>query len=250
MTNPRLVLVTTIIPENNVLMVREQIIKSLLEAGMTPVVVGAGTDQKTVNRLYSSCHGLVVPGGADLHPKFYDEEVGPHAILGEPLRDNLEMSLVKRAVTDRKPLLAICRGMQVLWVSQGGKLISHLPEISAETHGKENPSYQDLYKKEFVHDVILESGTQIEKIWRPVSKGRTVNVPSMHHQAVKIGDKSPFVISGRSRSGVVESIELPENIHPFCLGVQGHPEAWVVSKNPKEKLLQKLLFSSFAKSLV
>jgi putative glutamine amidotransferase len=249
MTTPRLVLVTTVTPENNVFMVREQIIKSILEANMVPVVVAAGTNAKTVNYLYASCQGLVIPGGADLHPKFYGERVGPHAILGDPSRDSLEMRLVKQAVKDKKPLLAICRGMQILWASQGGKLISHLPEITNEIHGKDNPVYKDLYKKEFVHDVILEDGTKIEEIWRPQAKKGVIRIPSMHHQSVKLGNKHAFIISGRSRGGTIESIELPKNIHPFCIGVQGHPEAWVLSKNPKENLLPKLLFEAFGKSL-
>lgn len=249
MSKRPLVLVTTIIAKENVLMVREQIVTCILEAGLIPIIITGDMPKKLIDNLYQSCAGLVIPGGADINPDCYGEKSSPKTIPGEPLRDNLEISLAKRAVTDKKPLLAICRGMQILWISQGGQLIQHLPEVTDEVHGNDNPTYQDLYKPEYVHDVFLKKGSQIEKIWRPISKKGAIKIPSMHHQSVKEKVLGNFLISGRSEEGIIEAIEIPKTAHPFCVGVQGHPEAWVISKKPTEKLLPQLIFESFASAL-
>lgn len=243
------VLVTTVTAKENVLMVREQIISCVLEAGLVPVIITGDMPRKVVDNLYQSCAGLVIPGGADINPNHYNEALSPKTIPGEPLRDRLEIDLVKRAVIDKKPLLAICRGMQILWVSQGGQLIQHLPEVTGEVHGSDNPTYQDLYKPQFVHEVFLKKGSQIEKIWRPILKGGAIKIPSMHHQSVKEKKLGGFLVSGRSKEGIIEAIELPQKTHPFCIGIQGHPEAWIISKNQKEKDLPMCLFNSFALTL-
>jgi putative glutamine amidotransferase len=223
-------------------MVREQIIKSLLGSGMIPVIVSADTDKKTVDQLYKSCAGLVIPGGADIHPIHYYEEVSPRTVLGEPLRDMLEIRLARQAVTDKKPILAICRGMQILWVSQGGKLIQHLPDITRERHGNDQPAYKDLYKPESVHKIFLKPGTEIAKVWKSVSKNNSIKVPSMHHQAIQEKSLGMFTFSARSKEQIVEAIELPKIAHPFCIGVQGHPEAWTISKKKNEKIMSRFTF--------
>lgn len=252
-----LILVTTISSKEDVLSVRAQVVLSLVEVGLIPVIVNSSFPREKIADLYGACQGVVIPGGADINPEKYHADVDPKTIPSDLQRDDLEIEIAKRAIKDKKPILGICRGMQIVAVSQGAKLIQHVPNVTKLIHGSSDPKYADLYEEKFTHSISLVEDSLMAKIFSE-GKASKLLVPSMHHQSVDentlIGSKSqdelPLFVSARSADGIVEALELPLDFHPFCLGVQGHPEAWIKSLRIEEKKIAEKLFKEFANAIL
>lgn len=158
------------------------------------------------------CDGLLLTGGVDVDPNEYGETPHPTVEL-DPARDDFELALARMAISRDLPLLAICRGSQVLNVAAGGSLIQDLPSQHASTigHSIVEP------KNAIAHDVAIEPGTCLSVLVGAPS----IAVNSRHHQAVK-ATAPGFVVSATSPDGVIEAIEKPGAA--FCVGVQWHPE--------------------------
>jgi putative glutamine amidotransferase len=162
--------------------------------------------------------GLVLTGGGDVDPVFYGEERHPAIQDAEPGRDEFEIDLARRAMSADLPVLAICRGAQVLNVAAGGTLVQDIPSgvTSALAHTVREP--RDAH----AHEVSVASGSRLERALGPaVDAARTCRVNSRHHQSVaKVGDG--LIATATAPDGVIEGIEKPEA--RFCVGVQWHPE--------------------------
>lgn len=185
-------------------------ITSLERAGAEVRVLDAERDP--LPAALDGCDGLLLTGGVDVDPKEYGEAPHPTVEL-DPARDEYELALARLAIARDIPLLAICRGSQVLNVAAGGSLIQDLPSqhASAIAHSIAEP------KHAIAHDVAIAPGTCLAVL----IGAPTIAVNSRHHQAVK--DAAPgFVVSATSPDGVVEAIEKPDAA--FCVGVQWHPE--------------------------
>jgi len=155
---------------------------------------------------------LILTGGGDLDPAAYGAE--PHARTAGiwPERDRFELAIARRAIEREMPVLAICRGMEVLNVARGGTLVQHLPDVVGHEHHLHTPgSFSD-------HEVRLEPGSLAA---RAVGAERE-EVKSHHHQGIgRLG--AGLVATGWSvPDDVVEAMELPG--HRFALGVLWHPE--------------------------
>jgi putative glutamine amidotransferase len=153
--------------------------------------------------------GLMLAGGSDVDPASYGARPHPETRGSWPERDRFELALARAAVEDGLPLLAICRGMQILNVALGGDLEQHLP--SAERHMHSPGVFSD-------HDVELEAGSLAER----AAGCAVLSVRSHHHQGLgRLGEG--LAVSGHSvGDGVVEAVEMPD--HPFGLGILWHPE--------------------------
>lgn len=162
--------------------------------------------------------GLLLAGGEDVDPKHFGEPPHPSYQPAEPGRDEYEMALARAAVSSDLPVLAICRGAQVLNVAFGGTLVQDIPSLvpDALTHAIESPP------SAIAHEVWMTRDSLLWSLMREAAEGEdTVQVNSRHHQAVaKPADG--FVVCGTAPDGVIEAIERPGG--PFCLGVQWHPE--------------------------
>lgn len=159
--------------------------------------------------------GLILAGGADIDPAVYGVEAHPETVGTVPERDAFEIALLSRALDRNLPVLAICRGMQVMNVARGGTLHQHLPESHGHgEHRRVSGSFDGAD-----HDVHLEAGTLAAR----VIGERTHATKSHHHQGVdRLG--AGLRVSGRSAlDDLPEAVELPG--HRFALGVQWHPEA-------------------------
>ena len=159
--------------------------------------------------------GLLLAGGADVDPQFYGAEPHPETRGTVPERDTIEIALARRALERDLPLLAICRGMQVLNVALGGTLHQHLPEVVG--HGEHRRVVGSFADSD--HDVHLVSGSLAAR-----AAGEEVHVTkSHHHQGVdRLGEG--LVVTGRATlDDLPEAIERPDR--RFTLGVQWHPEA-------------------------
>jgi putative glutamine amidotransferase len=162
--------------------------------------------------------GLVLTGGGDIDPVLYREERHPTVTDAEPGRDEFEIDLARRAMDADLPLLAICRGAQVLNVAAGGTLVQDIPSGLETTlsHSIEEP------KHELAHDVTVTPGSCLQRALGTDQAGtQTCRVNSRHHQSVgKLGGS--LRTSAVAADGVVEAIEREDG--EFCIGVQWHPE--------------------------
>jgi len=159
--------------------------------------------------------GLMLVGGADLDPASYGAEVDPATVDPIPERDAFEIALVQRAVERGIPVLAICRGMQLLNVAFGGTLHQHLPErFGHHDHLKARGSFDGAD-----HDVRLTPGSLAARAAGEELHG----TKSHHHQGVDQVGEGLVVTGVATIDGLPEALELPGD--QFVLGVQWHPEA-------------------------
>jgi putative glutamine amidotransferase len=165
----------------------------------------------------ASADGLLLPGGGDVLPSLYGEAAHPSFSAAEAGRDDYELELARRALEANLPLLAICRGAQVLNVACGGSLLQHIPDQigTLVNHELREPPHA------IAHDVWVTSGSLLESLMRERLEGDTCAVNSRHHQAPAALGKG-LVASATAPDGVIEAIENPSK--RFCLGVQWHPE--------------------------
>ena len=190
--------------------------ESVKRAGGEPVVIGTGTEKP--EHILARVDGLLLTGGADVDPKLYGET--PHATFesAEAGRDAFEIELSRAAVKSGLPVLAICRGMQVLNVAMGGTLIQDIPsEVSgALPHSVPEPRFA------IAHEVWVATGSRLSTLLADhMEDGETCHVNSRHHQAVKAAAPG-FDVTATSPDGVIEAMEKPGP--SFCVAVQWHPE--------------------------
>ena len=155
--------------------------------------------------------GLVFSGGSDLDPATYGHDPHPETKGIVEERDRAELALLNAALARDMPVLAVCRGSQILNVAFGGDLVQHLPEVVGHDEHKHTPGeYAD-------HDVSLEPGTRLEALL-----GDHAPVKSHHHQGFgRLG--TGLREAAHANDGTVEALEDPS--HRFALGVLWHPEA-------------------------
>lgn len=162
--------------------------------------------------------GLLLTGGGDVDPVVYGAERHPSVQEAEPGRDEFEIDLARRAMDRDVPLLAICRGAQVLNVAAGGTLVQDIPsELPSDLpHAVASP------KNAACHEIAVEENSALAHVLgTAVSSACSCRVNSRHHQSVGRPGNG-LVVSARAADGVVEAIEAPDA--GFCIGVQWHPE--------------------------
>jgi len=181
----------------------------------------------------AKCNGIILSGGEDLHPRFYNKPeyvVLCHEI--DEVRDEFEWRVLELTEENKLPLLGICRGLQVANAFFGGTLIPHIPAFGKFNHSR--TEIADRY-----HEVRVSTDSQLKEIVGETSG----EVNSAHHQSAdRIG--KGLIANALSADGVVEGMER-EQTHdgPFLQLVQWHPERMrnlesVFSRNIKEKFLE------------
>ena len=188
-------------------------VESVRRANGEPVVLALDADPiASLDRV----DALLLTGGLDVDPSLYGE--APHATTAvDQARDRFEIPLARAAIARDVPILAICRGVQVLNVAAGGSLVQDIPSTvtSGLAHSVDTP------KDHVAHGVAVVAGTRLANSLGSSAPLESCPVNSRHHQAV--GRVAPaFVVSALSPDGVIEAIERPAST--FCLGVQWHPE--------------------------
>jgi putative glutamine amidotransferase len=175
---------------------------------------------RSVAEALDGIDGLMLTGGGDVDPVRYHETAHSTFVPAEAGRDDFEIALILAAREKALPILAICRGIQVLNVAAGGTLVQDIPAQlpGAGIHNLDVPEHQSY---ELAHEIWIEKDSLLYRLMREriVDDGCEVN--SRHHQAVKqIADG--LKVTATAPDGVIEAIEDPAAA--FCLGVQWHPE--------------------------
>lgn len=201
-------------------------IDAIIKAGGIPLLLPITADEETIDRLVALVDGVLLSGGQDVHPSNYNED--NHPLLGTTSkeRDAYEMRIIQNAYQAKKPILGICRGLQLINVAFGGTLYQDLSQQEDVCNSKHR---QDIVRDAVLHDIDVIPETELHRIF-----GKTKLVTnSFHHQAVK--DLAPgFAICAKSEDGVVESICRSGS--PWILGVQWHPEV-MIDAHPEMKHL-------------
>lgn len=182
---------------------------------------------------FDNCAGLILSGGVDIYPEVYCDWDTPET-KGTyiPERDGFEMRLIEKAIQQNKPILAICRGLQLMNVYFRGSLIFDLEEIRRVNHRKISQT------EDRVHDMNIFNGTLLHEIIG-VDK---IDVNSSHHQSAdRLGEG--LVASAKSSDGVIEGLEYADKTNKnFMVAVQYHPERFPDRNSPISKnLLERFL---------
>lgn len=191
-------------------------VRALIAAGAAPFMIPATDDEATLYSLYRSLDGLLISGGVDINPRYYQEEMNGSEEIDE-LRDVAELTLTRWALEDDLPVFGICRGHQVLNVTLGGSLYQDIPSQLPESQLDHRASVHAGERTYLGHSVQIDPDSKLAAI----TGATELMVNSLHHQSVKqpgVGLK----VTGKSPDGVVEALESEE--HTWVLSVQWHPE--------------------------
>lgn len=219
--------------------VRDRYYQQVIKAGGTPILIPPTSDKNVLINSLNLIDGLILTGGADMNPLWFGEEPAQELQHINATRDLPELLLTRLARNRQIPILGICRGLQVLTVTFGGKVVQDIYRDSKnQTDSKNNTllikHLQDADKSEPTHTVHIIPGTLLEKIYADdASENETgtanttaptpisIAVNSFHHQAVS--SSGPHLrVSATAPDGVIEAVESTE--HQSVIGVQWHPE--------------------------
>ena len=172
--------------------------------------------------------GMIYSGGSDVDPSFYGEDAEPACGAVDRKRDDIEINLFPLLLTRSTPILAICRGCQVVNVAFGGTLYQDLPTDCQVNHR------QDDANGRFSHTVSIEPGTRLSEI----VGSSELPTNSYHHQSVK--EVAPgFIVNARTPDGVIEGIE--SSMGTFIMGVQWHPEVTLDADTASLKIFEAFM---------
>lgn len=190
-------------------------IEAVIEAGGIPLLIPMGLDEAALADVLARLDGLVLPGGGDIAGEYYGSKHPDFIFDVDPDRDRVESYLAREAVARRLPLLAICRGHQMLNVALGGTLYE---DVLTWLPGAIKHDFFNLFpRNHLAHEVTIEPGSRLAAT---LDRG-VACVNSLHHQGIR--DLAPGLkAAAYAPDGLIEAVEVAD--HPFALGVQWHPE--------------------------
>jgi putative glutamine amidotransferase len=204
-------------------------LEALQAAGLTPIVVPPLADANGgIDAILDIASGLVLTGGEDVDPAHFGAGRHPHLGTVHPGRDATELALIRGAKARGLPVLAICRGIQVLNVALGGTLIQDIPteRPSAIAHDSDGPRSQRTHTVQLAPDARLT-----QAIGR-----QAILVNSFHHQAIDTRAAS-LVETAVAPDGLIEAVETPRDNSWWVIGIQWHPEDLVRSPESWDRAL-------------
>jgi putative glutamine amidotransferase len=208
-------------------------------AGGAPVILPPHMDEAQSLRVIERLDGLILSGGGDVKPALYGERDSSCSVGVDERRDRTELLLARQALEHGLALLAICRGIQVLNVAAGGTLIQDIPSQVPEaldSHG----AVTGRPLPTIAHTVEVAADSRLARL---VGAGE-LDVNSAHHQAIReLG--AGLHVTARAPDGIIEGVERPD--HPFCVGVQWHPEVMVDDHPNMRRLFKGLIAHSRAR---
>lgn len=203
--------------------------EAIVKAGGVPLLLPPVDDPASIRKYTELCDGFILSGGGDINPLLFGES--PHPKLEEIHTglDRAQWRLTENILKSRKPLLAICRGVQLLNVVLGGTLWQDIHAMNRSTlsHSQTGP------RGDKFHQVSIIKNSTLGQLF-----GEELNVNSFHHQCLKdLGHD--LQITATAPDGIIEAIEMPG--HPFCLGIQWHPEMLLTQTHEMLPLFEKFI---------
>jgi putative glutamine amidotransferase len=208
-------------------------------AGGAPIAIPLQLGEETLSGIFARLDGLLLAGGADVHPREFGEEVAPFW-RGEidRERDIVELNLLRWAMHEQMPILGICRGIQMLNVAAGGSLYQDID--SQLTNPLHHPQIKGNPPNFRAHSIDIDPQSRLSRVLSTTQ----IEVNSRHHQSVK--QVAPgFCVTARAPDGVIEGIEST-NGH-FALGVQFHPENLIDDDPRMVRLFQEFVDATQSK---
>ena len=224
------------LPQSDVMNQRYYIAAAL--AGGAPILIPLLDDAPEALRgAYDACDGVLIPGGVDVDPTHFNE--APHPKLGriDGARDRVEMQITRWAVEDRKPLLGLCRGLQVINVALGGTLYQDLGDQCPDGIKHDYFPTFGFERDHLAHEVTLAKGSRL----RHLMELGQIPVNSMHHQGIKTLAPS-LAASAVAPDGLIEAVELDAD--QFLVGVQWHPEVFEMTDPHTRNMFHAFIASS------
>lgn len=210
-------------------------VAALKAAGAEPVVIALNEPQQRVAQLLAGVEGILLPGsGYDVDPQRYGEAREPDCGESDAARTAVDELFLQDAFNLRKPVLAICHGLQTLNVWRNGTLVQDLERV-LNTPVNHRPGREVVA----AHPVQVAEGSRLAGL---VAEGNAPQVNSSHHQAVREAGDNLRVVAISPVDGVVEAVELDAADH-FVLGVQWHPE-----RTYEQSALSRAIFAEFVKA--
>lgn len=188
--------------------------QAIIKAGGVPIHLPV-CNPDMAETYVSMIDRLILSGGQDVQPSYYNEPNASDTSLYFPERDAFEFALVQEALRQKKPIMGVCRGIQLFNTAQGGSL-------NLDIHGHQNDNPELL-----VHDIAVEKGNALHTIF-----GQKGAVNSLHHQSIKDLAPGLDVIARDSKDETIEAVQSKDK--KTFLGVQWHPE-YLLSINPKSQ---------------
>lgn len=202
----------------------------VMEAGGTPLMLPLTSDPVILEQVIGRCDGFLFTGGHDISPDIYGEDPLPSCGIGCRLRDDMEKNLFLRLYEKDKPVLGICRGIQIINAILGGTLYQDLPtQAPSSVEHHQCPPYDKP-----VHEVEIIVNTPLYGLLHQ----KKIIVNSYHHQAVK--QLSPKLqVMARSKDGITEAVFVPEK--KYIWAVQWHPEFSYLSDDSSRKIFESFI---------
>jgi len=213
-------------------------VRAVEEAGGAPVVTPPHPNEALLRGIFERLNGLVLSGGGDVLPALYGADDSGLLWSVNEERDRAELTLARWALAEGRPLLAICRGIQVLNVAAGGTLIQDIATQVPDALPHSSVASRPMHS--VAHSVELASESRLLALLGTP----TLGVNSAHHQAIcALG--AGLVVTALAPDGVIEGVEAPGQ--PFCLGVQWHPEAMLETAPAMRRLFEALVEAARAR---
>lgn len=205
-------------------------VEAVRRAGGIPTLLPPG--ETACDRLFDRIDGLVLTGGGDIDPQRYSGPGHPMICRIDETRDEFEFTLAQLALQNTKPVLGICRGLQVLSVVAGvEKLVAHVPDVFGD-----RVPHRTAKKTGLEHRVALQPDSRLARVMGSTD----IAVVSWHHQAV-YAPPPQWVVVGQAEDGLIEAME--HSHHPWAIAVQWHPEM-----SPLDDPHQSALFRDFVQA--
>ena len=210
--------------------VSDAYIQAIKSAGGLPLILPLVKSKTVIQNYVSLCDGFLFCGGGDITPLLFGQEPDYGIGATDFTLDLFQIRLMKEILKSEKPVLAICRGMQVMNVACGGSIYQDLNELHFETI---NHMQTSLSRKDISHKVFFQPKTRLNRMF-----GNFAFTNSFHHQAIdRLGNG--LIVSGTTGDEITEAIEMPS--HTFAVGVQWHPEAMLDSTPNMKQLFHALV---------
>lgn len=204
---------------------------AILASGGIPFIIPPDIPYQAVDSIMVHIDGIMITGGGDIETKRFNGQDHPRVYDVDINRDNLEIELVKVSESSGKPLLGICRGIQIINVALGGDLFTDIQGQKVDP--LKHDWFPDYPRDRLSHSIEIKPGSRLNEIFGVAS----TEVNSLHHQAIR-NLSTKLIASAFAPDDLIEAVELSS--HPFLLGVQWHPE-WLFSFETTQALFKAFI---------